>query len=231
MRLHWDPGGKSASMIPDGWNSLSAFALLLLFFVTVVFVVSLELPLQLSWWRICLRCTRPGFSPWVGKIPWRRKWPPTPAFLPGEPHGQRSLAGYGRWGRKEQDATDCAWAQQTVGANGPPDTMTGTCTSCHPAPFSSACRVWHSLLCFLPLVSLIVLLLSRSVVSDSAAPWTVARQAALSMGFSKQKYWSGLPCPPPGDLPNPGVKARSPALQVILYHLSHQGRPSLITEL
>ena len=146
-------------------------------------------------------------------------------------HGQRSLAGCSRWGRKEQDATDCAWAQQTVGANGPPDTMTGTCTSCHPAPFSSACRVWHSLLCFLPLVSLIVLLLSRSVVSDSAAPWTVARQAALSMGFSRQKYWSGLPCPPPGDLPNPGVKARSPALQVILYHLSHQGRPSLITEL
>ena len=102
MRLHWDPGGKSASMIPDGWNSLSAFALLLLFFVTVVFVVSLELPLQLSWWRICLRCTRPGFSPWVGKIPWRRKWPPTPAFLPGEPHGQRGLAGCGPRDRKSQ---------------------------------------------------------------------------------------------------------------------------------
>ena len=43
-------------------------------------------------------------------------------------------------------------------------------------------------------------------------PWTVARQAALSMGFSRQEYWSGLPCPPPGDLPNPGIKAGSPAL-------------------
>ena len=39
-------------------------------------------------------------------------------------------------------------------------------------------------------------------------------QAPLSMGFSRQKYWSGLPCPPPGDLPNPGIEPRSPALQV-----------------
>ena len=37
-----------------------------------------------------------------------------------------------------------------------------------------------------------------------ATPWTVASQASLSMGFSRQEYWSGLPCPPPGDLPNPG---------------------------
>ena len=43
--------------------------------------------------------------------------------------------------------------------------------------------------------------------------WTVARQASLSMGFSRQEYWSGLPFPSPGDLPNPGVKPRSPALQ------------------
>ena len=42
-----------------------------------------------------------------------------------------------------------------------------------------------------------------------ANPWSVARQAPLSMGFSKQEYWSGLPCPPPGDLPDPGIKPRS----------------------
>ena len=41
-------------------------------------------------------------------------------------------------------------------------------------------------------------------VSDSVAPWTVARQAPLSMGLSRQGYWSGLPCPFPGDLPDPG---------------------------
>ena len=44
-------------------------------------------------------------------------------------------------------------------------------------------------------------------------PWTVARQAPLSMGFYRQEYWSGLPRPPPGDLPNPGTKPGSPALQ------------------
>ena len=45
-------------------------------------------------------------------------------------------------------------------------------------------------------------------------------------GFSRQEYWSGLPCPPPGDLPNPGMEPRSPALQVdFFYSLSHQGSP------
>ena len=46
-----------------------------------------------------------------------------------------------------------------------------------------------------------------------ATTWTVTYQAPLSMGFSRQEHWSGLPCPPPGHLPNPGIKARSPKLQ------------------
>jgi len=54
-------------------------------------------------------------------------------------------------------------------------------------------------------------------------PGTVARQAALSMGFSRQEYWSGLPCLPPGDLPNPGIKPASPALQAGSLPLSHRG--------
>ena len=45
-----------------------------------------------------------------------------------------------------------------------------------------------------------------SIMSDSATLCTVALQAPLSMGFSRQEHWSGLPCPPPGDLPNPGIK-------------------------
>ena len=49
------------------------------------------------------------------------------------------------------------------------------------------------------------------VVSDSVTPWTVARQAPLSMGFSRQGHWRGLPFPLPGDLPNPGIEPRSPA--------------------
>ena len=45
-------------------------------------------------------------QPWVGKIPWRRKWLPTPVFLPGEFHELRSLAGYSPWGHKESDITE-----------------------------------------------------------------------------------------------------------------------------
>ena len=52
------------------------------------------------------RYRRRGFNPWVGKIPWRRAWQPTPVFLPGESHGRRSLAGYSPWGRTESDTTE-----------------------------------------------------------------------------------------------------------------------------
>ena len=58
--------------------------------------------------------------------------------------------------------------------------------------------------------------------------WTTARQTPLSMGFSRKEYWSGLPCPPPGDLPNPGIKPTSPvspALQADSFPLS-QGSPN-----
>ena len=65
------------------------------------------LPWWFKWQRICLQCRRPGFNPWVRKIPWRREWLPTPVLLPGEFHGQRSLAGYGPWGGKESDMTEC----------------------------------------------------------------------------------------------------------------------------
>ena len=54
----------------------------------------------------CRRHRRHGFNPWVRKIPWRRAWWLTPVFLPGEAHGQRSLAGYSPWVRKEWDLTE-----------------------------------------------------------------------------------------------------------------------------
>ena len=54
---------------------------------------------------------------------------------------------------------------------------------------------------------------SRTVVPDSVTPWTIAQQAPLSMEFSRQEYWSRLPFPSPGDLPNTEMKPRSPALQ------------------
>ena len=54
---------------------------------------------------------------------------------------------------------------------------------------------------------------SLSRVQLFGTPWTVAHQATPSMGFSRQKYWSGLPFLSPGDLPDPGIKPRSPALE------------------
>ena len=63
-----------------------------------------------------------------------------------------------------------------------------------------------------------------------ATVWTVACQAPLSMEFSRQEYWSGLPCPPSGDLPNPWIEPTSPAapaLQGDSLPLSHQGNPKL----
>ena len=61
-----------------------------------------------------------------------------------------------------------------------------------------------------------------------ATLWTVAHEAPLSLGFSKQEYWSGLPCPPPRDLPDPETELMSPALLHcgwIHYPLSHLGSP------
>ena len=55
------------------------------------------------------KCKGRGFNAWVGKIPWRRAWQPTPVFLPGESHGQRSLARYGPWGCKELDTTEVTY--------------------------------------------------------------------------------------------------------------------------
>ena len=54
-----------------------------------------------------------------------------------------------------------------------------------------------------------------------ATPWTVAHQAPLFMGFPRQEYWSELPCPSPGDFPDPGIKPESPACQADSLPLSH----------
>ena len=71
---------------------------------------------------------------------------------------------------------------------------------------------------------------ASSVVSDSLQPpWTAACQVPLSMGLSRQEYWSGLPCPPPGDLSDPGIKPTSlltPALTCRFHQQCHLGSPS-----
>ena len=127
----------------------------------------------------------------------------------------------------------------------PPPVSNSSCLfiQCQPL-FSSCCTV---LLCFsrfctvgLKMFSLffcacflyIIYMLCCAVLSHFscirlfATPWTIARQAPLSMEFPGQEYWSGLSCAPPGDLPNPGIESSSPvspALQADSLLLSHQG--------
>jgi len=69
---------------------------------------------------------------------------------------------------------------------------------------------------------------SLSRVRLFATPWTVAYQASLSMGFSRQEYWSGLPFPSPGDLPDPGIEPGSPTLEADTLTSEPPGKPTLI---
>ena len=63
----------------------------------------------------CRRHRRLRFDPWVGKIPWRKAWQPSPIFLPGETHGQLSVAGYGAQGHKELDKTEETYTHTHTG--------------------------------------------------------------------------------------------------------------------
>ena len=70
----------------------------------------------------------------------------------------------------------------------------------------------------LALVTVITLLSGAQSLSRArlcATPWTAAHQAPLSLGFFRQEHWSGLPCPPPGDLPNPGTEPASPVIPTL----------------
>ena len=75
-------------------------------------------------------------------------------------------------------------------------------------------------------VGLCVYVLSHfSRVQHFAALWAVALQAPLSVGFSRQEYWTGLPCPLPGDLPDPGIKPESPSLTGEFFTTGPPGKP------
>ena len=89
-------------------------------------------------------------------------------------------------------------------------------------------RTWQSeaLVCYLMCVCDLCMHACFSSIWLFVTLWTVAHQAPLSMGFSSQEYWTGLPCPPPRDLPNPGIETASPetpALQVDSLPLNHWG--------
>ena len=114
----------------------------------------------------CRRCTRRGFSPWVGKIPWRRKWQPTLVFLPGESMDRG------------------AWRARVHGVS---KSQTGLkWLSMHTAFCRHSIYSTIYLFIFEWLARLSASVLSCSVVSQAfVTPWTVARQAPLSMEFSR----------------------------------------------
>ena len=145
-----------------------------------------------------------GSIPGSRRSPWRRKWQPTPVFLPGKSHGQRSLADNSSLGHREADATEhngiCKWKMRLRRER-----------ASQPLFFV---RFWCPVL--LPSWSLwlwmCVCAQSLSHVQLLVTPWTVACQSPLSMGFPRQEYWSGLPFPPLRHLVNPGIEPASPAL-------------------
>ena len=113
----WDADHMGLLTLFQGYRGVS---LLLILFIHLfhthndIFLMSRVLPKWCSGNEStcqCRRCKSCGYNPWVGKIPCRRKWQPTPAFLPGKFHGQRSLVGYSPWGVKESDMTEHSTAE------------------------------------------------------------------------------------------------------------------------
>ena len=124
----------------------------------------------------------------------------TPVLLPGKSYGWRSLVGCSPWGRKESDKTEATEQPhsqyiQTVGCK-----IGSRMYFTTRGIIRNNCK-WN------------VGVPSLSCVQPFATLWTVAHQASLSMEFSRQEYWSGVSFPSPEDLPDPGIKPRSPALQ------------------
>ena len=91
-------------------------------FIQSFVIWTLGLPRWFSGKESTCQCRRYRFNPWVRKIPWRGKWQPTPVFLPGESHGQRSLVGYSSWGHRELNTTEatqhrCTHSRKKIKAN------------------------------------------------------------------------------------------------------------------
>ena len=130
-------------------------------------------------------------DPWIRKIPWRRIWQPTPVFLPGESHGQKSVAGYSPWDHEEllllllsrfSRPTLCDPIDGSPPGSPIPGILQERTLEWVAISFSNV-GMWK------------VKVKSLGRVRLLATPWTAAHQAPLFMGFSRQDYWSGVPLP------------------------------------
>ena len=88
-----------------------------------------------------------GFSPWVGKIPWRRKWQPTPVFFPGKSYGRRNLAGYSPWGRRvgHRRPPQFSPLEGAVHSSLRKPKEGHRCSVCSSHPVSGKCKQWTKL--------------------------------------------------------------------------------------
>ena len=114
---------------------------------------------------------------WVGKIPWRRKWQPTPVLLPRKFHGWRSLVGYSPWGQKSRTRL----SNFTV-------------------------SFFANLYVFIWRIFVVLRVCILSHFSTLCDLWSIVCEAPLPTGFSRQGYWSGFLFPSPGDAPDAGIE-------------------------
>ena len=179
--------------------------------LNVSIMLDIGLLLWLSCYRIHLQYGRPGFNPWVGKIPWKSHWLPTPVFWPGEFHGL-----YSPWGCKELDTIEqtSLYVRRSYiillniysyAAAAAAKSLQSCPTLCDPIdgspPGSSASGILQARTLEWVAISFSNAwkwkvkgkLLSR--VQLLATQWTAAYQAPPPMGFSRQEFWSGVPLP------------------------------------
>ena len=131
-------------------------------------------------------CKKCCFNPWVWKVPWKKAWQPAPVFWPGEFHGQRSLQATVHAAAAAKSLQSCPTLCDPRDGSPPGSPVPGTLQARTPEwvaiSFSNTWK-WK------------VKGKSLSRVRLLATPWTTAYQAPLSMGFSRQEYWSGVPLP------------------------------------
>ena len=162
---------------------------------------------------------------------WRRQWHPTPVLLPGKSHGRRSLVGCSPWGREESDMTERLHFHFSVSCIGEGNGNPLHC-SCLENPRDGGAwwaavygvaQSWTQLKWLRSLAAYIQEIVLTKLLSLCCACGQSCLtlcdpmhcQVSLSMEFSRQEYWSGVPFPSPGDLPNSGIKPTSPAIPAL----------------
>ena len=164
----------------------------------------------------------PGFDPWVGKIPWSRKLQPTSVFFRGKiPWTEELWRATVHGGHTESETTEHAHAYH-IG-------LFSLLNSIIHIKHWEPCLAHNNnsvALARNSSSSTYVCVLAAQSCPTPCNPVHCICQASLSMELSRQEYWSGLPFPSPGDLPSPGIKAGSPALQADPFLSEPPGKPT-----